>query len=255
MNTLVQAGLNNALSASFLTLLVACLGRLLTRRPAVLHCLWFLVLLKLVTPPLYEVSIPWIKPFQAAAETDRSEIVVSVDPTEATALASPVESIPIESHTSSLAWLRTWPPTTSFRAVGWIWLGGIAATLLLSAWRIRQFQLLLREAKPASEQIQDRVDDLAADLGIGRPPGLWWIPGKLSPMLWALGRSPRLIIPIELWKSLDERQRTTLLVHELAHLRRGDHHLRVFELLVTALNWWHPVLWWARRALRDVEEQ
>ena len=24
---------------------------------------------------------------------------------------------------------------------------------------------------------------------------------------------------------------------------------------MTALYWWHPVLWWARQALRDVEEQ
>ena len=74
-------------------------------------------------------------------------------------------------------------------------------------------------------------------------------------MLWALGACPRLIIPTELWKSLDERQRGTLLVHELAHLRRGDHRVRIFELVVTALYWWNPVLWWARQALRDVEEQ
>ena len=74
-------------------------------------------------------------------------------------------------------------------------------------------------------------------------------------MLWASGGWPRLIIPTELWKGLDERQRGTLLVHELAHLRRGDHRVRIFELVVTALYWWNPVLWWARQALRDVEEQ
>jgi len=33
-----------------LAILVAALGRLLARRPAALHCLWLLVLLKLVTP-------------------------------------------------------------------------------------------------------------------------------------------------------------------------------------------------------------
>ena len=70
---------------------------------------------------------------------------------------------------------------------------------------------------------------------------------------WAGG--PRLIIPIDLWKGLDDHQRATLIIHELAHLRRGDHHLRFFELIVTALYWWHPVLWWARHSLRDVEEQ
>ena len=67
METLYRAGLSNALSATFLALLVACLGRVLARRPAVLHCLWLLVLVKLVTPPLYEVSIPWPEPLYAVA--------------------------------------------------------------------------------------------------------------------------------------------------------------------------------------------
>ncbi len=59
METLYRAGLSNAVSATVLALVVACLGRLLARRPAVLHCLWLIVLVKLVTPPLYEVSVPW----------------------------------------------------------------------------------------------------------------------------------------------------------------------------------------------------
>ena len=64
METLYRAGLSNAVSATVLALVVACLGRVLGRRPAVLHCLWLLVLLKLVTPPLYEVSIPWPEPVE-----------------------------------------------------------------------------------------------------------------------------------------------------------------------------------------------
>ena len=106
----------------------------------------------------------------------------------------------------------------------------------------------MREASPGSDSIQNWVDGLAARLGLASSPQVWWIDGKLSPMLWALFGAPRLIIPIELWKSLDQRQRGTLLVHELAHLRRGDHRVRLFELLVTSLYWWNPVLWWARTA-------
>jgi hypothetical protein len=58
-----------------------------------------------------------------------------------------------------------------------------------------------------------------------------------------------------MWQSLDEDQQSMLLVHELAHLKRGDHLLRLFELGVTALYWWLPVVWWARFALHDAEEQ
>ena len=74
-------------------------------------------------------------------------------------------------------------------------------------------------------------------------------------MIWFVGARPRLILPQDLWKRLDARQRSTLIVHELAHLRRGDHLVRFLELLVTALFWWHPLVWWMRVPLREAEEQ
>ena len=53
--------------------------------------------------------------------------------------------------------------------------------------------------------------------------------------------------------SLD--QRTSLLLHELAHLKRRDHWVRWLELIVGGLYWWHPAVWWGRRLLREAEEQ
>jgi beta-lactamase regulating signal transducer with metallopeptidase domain len=80
------------------------------------------------------------------------------------------------------------------------------------------------------------------------------VPGKLSPMLWTLGGSPRLILPADLLAGLTAEQRATLLVHELAHLHRRDHYVRWLELVTMALYWWHPVVWWARYELREAEE-
>jgi hypothetical protein len=74
-------------------------------------------------------------------------------------------------------------------------------------------------------------------------------------MLCALVGAPRLYIPAALWDHLTEEQRDTLLVHELAHLRRRDHWVRRLEFAVTFLYWWHPVLWWARREIQEAEEQ
>jgi uncharacterized membrane protein len=44
------------------------------------------------------------------------------------------------------------------------------------------------------------------------------------------------------------------LAHELAHLRRRDHWVRLLELCVTSFYWWFPVVWWIRRSLREAEE-
>ena len=57
MESLVHAMLSNAVAAAFLAVLVAIIGRA-CRRPAVIHSLWLVVMLKLVTPPILPVSLP-----------------------------------------------------------------------------------------------------------------------------------------------------------------------------------------------------
>src|SRR5262249_37936791 len=100
-----------------------------------------------------------------------------------------------------------------------------------------------------------KVANLARALGLGHVPEVVLVPGPVSPMLWSLFGPARLIVPVELLDRLDEAQRDTLLVHELAHLRRRGHWVRLLELLAGGLYWWHPVVWWARKGLREAEEQ
>jgi bla regulator protein blaR1 len=279
VETLYRAGLSNALSATFLALLVACLGRVLARRPAVLHCLWLLVLAKLVTPPLYELSVPWPEPLTLSREPARSPRLVFIESVEQSAQDAAVASETVgpmaftadrrvsgsdaaaRSVSDRISEQRIAVQPALWSSIDWmrlaiaIWVCGALTTLVVSIRRIRQFQRLLRDAYPVGVDTQDWVNELAANLGLSRSPTGWWVSGKLSPLVWPLGWRPRLIIPIDLWKGLDDHQRATMVIHELAHLRRGDHYLRFFELIVTALYWWHPVLWWARHSLRDVEEQ
>jgi beta-lactamase regulating signal transducer with metallopeptidase domain len=238
-------------SVTFLALLVACLARPLARHPAVLHCLWLLVLLKLVTPPLYEVRVPLPAQTPASHDSHTSAPALVLEVTNAD-----LAQVPARVETQSFA-----SPFWNTVEIDWsrllatVWLAGSAASIIIAGRRIVRFRWVLNDAQPASEEVQEWVNELASNLGLERPPTVWWTNAKLSPMVWALCKSARLIIPLDLWKSLDERQQSTLVVHELAHLRRGDHRVRLFELLVTTLYWWHPVVWWARRALRDAEEQ
>jgi bla regulator protein blaR1 len=276
---LCRAGLSNALSATLLALLVACLGRVFSRRPALMHCLWLLVLLKLITPPLFEVPIPWAGQLAGLDAGQLEPIVMKVEKLDAPEPALASDASAVLDSVVARAYL---PPhrrallEPEFGAersashpllgsqtlvVNWprigvaVWLFGSAIALLVSAWRIIRFQLMLREAEPVAEEMQDRVDELALKLGVATSPSVWWISGVLSPMVWAVGGRPRLLIPVDFWKSLDERQRSTVLAHELAHLCRGDHLVRYLELAITALYWWNPVAWAVRRALRAVEEQ
>jgi beta-lactamase regulating signal transducer with metallopeptidase domain len=136
-----------------------------------------------------------------------------------------------------------------------LWATGSVLWWALAGWRVYRFQILLRHAQPAPPDLQAHAGRLAARFGRTRCPGVWLVPGPLSPMLWALAGTPRLLLPADLWDRLSDEQRDTLLLHELAHWHRGDHWVRRLELLVLGLYWWHPVAWWARRQLQEVEEQ
>jgi hypothetical protein len=86
-------------------------------------------------------------------------------------------------------------------------------------------------------------------------PAIRLMPGAIAPLLWAgFGRTV-LLLPARLTAEMDSERRSALMAHELAHLRRGDHFVRWLEIIVTALFWWHPVVWFARRELREAEEQ
>jgi len=84
---------------------------------------------------------------------------------------------------------------------------------------------------------------------------VWRVPARISPLVWALLERPRLLLPARLLETLSREEVDCLLAHELAHVRRRDHLVRLLELVVAGLFWWFPVVWLARRALRSAEEQ
>jgi hypothetical protein len=56
VDSLLLAGLNNAAWAAALALAVAIIGKVWHRRPALIHALWLLVLVKLLTPSLVQIE-------------------------------------------------------------------------------------------------------------------------------------------------------------------------------------------------------
>ncbi len=312
METLLRIGLSNALMATVFAVLVAAFSRI-CRRPAVIHSLWLLVLLKLLTPPFWNIPLAWPDRWQSAtpvADSSRLPIeppVMPHSPTDGVSLAAETgtNTVADEEAISSGRWVarpesskgvlaaesrpsktQGVPPTKRtmiglqansvsidmpnpsapetqgmLPEISWlllvvvIWLTGSAFWFALTAFRVSRFNRQLRYAQPAPQKVREQVRGLAGHFGLAQGPSVWLVPGRLSPLLYALGRSARLFVPAALWQRLTEDQQLTLLAHELAHLRRRDQWVRGLELLVTGLYWWHPVVWWACREIREAEEQ
>ena len=157
-------------------------------------------------------------------------------------LAEPPAAIPPCTHSCRPRW--SWESVVLGRGAGrglaWWTLAGV---------RIVRFHRVLRDVEPMPAEWQAEIDELAGRLGLRRAPTACLVPGDVPPMLWAVGPRARLLVPARLWATLGHDERTSLLLHELAHLKRRDHWVRWVELVVAGLYWWHPAVWWIRRAL------
>src|SRR5438309_4875627 len=95
MDTLVHLGLLNAALATLLALLAAA-ARCLRRRPALVHALWLLVLLKLLTPPFLAIPIAWLPYSEPRPTTQAATMHSAVGPFEEETRRESVGSTPIE---------------------------------------------------------------------------------------------------------------------------------------------------------------
>jgi beta-lactamase regulating signal transducer with metallopeptidase domain/tetratricopeptide (TPR) repeat protein len=118
-----------------------------------------------------------------------------------------------------------------------VWLGGAVLVLVLFLLRVRRIDRTVRRAERADEALLGKIRGVASGLGV-RTPETRVMPGAGTPMVWGLGR-PILIWPAEL--DIDADGSRGLVAHELAHLRRRDHWIALFEVFVSALLWWHPL--------------
>jgi bla regulator protein BlaR1 len=282
----VQIGVTNVLGAAVLAVLAVCLGRL-CRRPALSHALWLLVLVKLVTPPLIMVPLPWLErdeeprllatanapapvlPEDVADVQNDDLAPLELDPDDSSSAPDSVDNKPIAPAAAAGAAKVAREPVLSkdtadetsaaaadiswSEIVGLIWLAGALLCLVLTIRRAFQFKRLLTQGARADAALQAETDELARRFVV-RPPEVWLVPGTVSPMIWGWRRY-RLLLPARFFSGLDDEKRGAILAHELAHLRRGDPWLRWLELLVLALYWWCPLAWWAARELREAEEE
>jgi beta-lactamase regulating signal transducer with metallopeptidase domain len=249
MISLLQLCLGNVVGSACLAVPAFLVSRL-GRNPHLSRGLWLLVLLKLVAPPVVPLWWPTNEREATHSQPDnltshsQSNNLIHVD---LAALLPPSVAVEYaEPEPMSVPWAE---------AVGAIWLTGSVAVLVLTVRRVVRFDRLVSETASASEAYQVEARRLAAELGIVAVPEVRLVEGCLPPLLWQFQGRALILLPVELLARLDRSGVSSILAHELVHLRRRDHWLRRFELLVLTLYWWLPLAWWARRELRAAEEQ
>ena len=270
MSPLAAWLLQNALVATALAGVLLLVTRWLRLRPAVEHLLWLLVMVKFVLPPLAVLTLPAsvVDPVVSFASEWRPRAASVASPGEREAARPMADATPAVEAASGErvhggtgvrtvnagADERAALPFSLVTLVVGLWLTGALAS---AVWRLTRHASWRRRvaaaAEPAPRELCDIVDECALRLRV-HAPHVVVSRGAPAPLVTGL-RKPVLFWPAELIGTLGVERTRTIVMHELAHVRRRDLWTGVVELMVDSLWGWYPGWRVVRRRLRDAAER
>lgn len=136
----------------------------------------------------------------------------------------------------------------------WLWLAGLGVMLGRLFWSVHGAQRMGRLAEPCqSEHVLQLVRSLSRSLGIGRRVAVRMHPDLQVPAVVGMLR-PIILLPAASITGLTTQQLEAVLLHELAHIRRHDLVVQFGQMLVEAVLFFNPVVWWISRQVRIERE-
>ncbi len=167
-------------------------------------------------------------------------------PTTAVAAASLPDSVratvPSVQRAQFLAWIVI------------VWLAGAAAfwVRLAGGWVVaaRMRSMLVRRAPP---EWQEALKKLGKQIRLSRPVPL--LVSALVQVPTVVGwLRPVVLLPVGAVGGLPAEYLETLLLHELAHIRRHDYLVNMLQSVAEALLFYHPAVWWVSGLIRAERE-
>jgi len=119
----------------------------------------------------------------------------------------------------------------------------VAAPFAVSLWRMRS---LRREGLPYP-LAQSMASRLAGESGLRRGVAVMTDATVSAPFTFGIAKAT-IVLP-DAAQTWDAAALTRALIHELAHIRRGDWAMHLTSRIVCAIYWFHPLAWIANRQL------
>ena len=136
-----------------------------------------------------------------------------------------------------------------------LWFGGFVSVIGLWWLRWRRVDAAKRAAEPLSHGREvDVLRQLERSAGLRRPIAFWLSQKPLEPGVFGIVR-PILLWPARISERLQDAHLETILAHEVQHVRRRDNLAAVMHMVVEAIFWFYPLVWWLGARLVEERER
>ena len=216
-------------------------------RAAVRHWIWVIVSLKWLVPFAWLIAAGTaatrMLPAGAGEPALRTQPDLSIAVLQFTQPFTAGVSLAPMSSPVSYAWLTT--------AIVALWACGVLA---LAAMRTRgwlRVRAAMRHSKPV--EWSPGSSDPGIDLRASRH-NVRSAPGLLEPGVVGIWR-PVLLLPAGIERRLLPAHLDSIVAHELCHVRRRDNLTSAVHMVVEAVFWFHPLVWWIGARLIEERER
>jgi len=247
------------IQTSLLIILLLIVDYMLRKRVRAVfrYCLWMLLFVKLILPSSFtlptgigywlgdyfptEVSIAKFMPL-----TEEAVPMITYIP-QGYILGTPAmdETVTTGVGLESISW-------QGFVFSGW--LVGMLVLLGLLVRRIYFVRGLIAKSIPANERSLEMLEECRCRMGISRDIELRLTGEKLSPAVCGLSK-PVILMPSALLRKLSREKLMAVLIHELAHIKRGDAWVNLLQTVLQIVYFYNPLLWIANAMIRRAREQ
>lgn len=148
---------------------------------------------------------------------------------------------------SAFAWISL------YRCASWAWIVGVCWFSLWNLLGWLKVHRLCRSARPAPVPCQEKLAELAEKIGATCRTSIGISQGIAAPSVIGWLR-PLVLVPASALSELPATYLEALLLHELAHIRRHDYLINLFQIAIETLFFYHPAVWWVSSRIRAERE-
>ena len=183
----------------------------------------------------------------ATARTDRGAIQTASD------AGVPASSPPAMTSVVARSWRLDIERIFPWLVAGWLF-GVLLLSLRVIGGYVRARALVHTATGAVSTEISAAARRIAERLRVGATVHVLESARAQVPMVIGMVK-PVVLMPASLLSGLSLPQVEAILAHELAHVRRYDYAINLFQTVIETFFFFHPAVWWLSRRLRDEREQ